>query len=203
MSVVTISLSEHNFLDILFYHYNNKPRLLAGLVSYKGKNMKAFFKINYITIGVTILLLLGIVSYEMGTRQSNKVYEINKGTVFQLSKSVYLKSGRCTWNKKGDSLYGIYYSSRHLLPSYVSSKTNWEVLWITNKSVILPGLTRTTKGIDTTILCQNPERDEMYIVATHGKDLEIAYKDREVCYEGKAEKISLEDLNKILKVIQP
>jgi len=164
--------------------------------------MKTFFKINYMTIGVTILLLLGIASYEMGIGQSNKVYEINKGTVFQLRKSVHLKSGRCTWNKKGDSLYGIYYSSRHLLPSYVSSKTNWEVLWITKKSVILPGLTRTNKEIDTTILCQNKE-DEMYIVATHGKDLKITYKDREVCYEGKAEKISLEDLNKILKVIQP
>ena len=168
--------------------------------------MKSYLKKvkKYIYILGFALLATGILSYELGWNASSKVYKIERGTVFQLYKTIYLKSGRCTWAKKGDSLYGIYYSSRNLLPSGISNKTKWQVLWITEKSVLIPGLTRTNAGTDTTILAQNIEDStEIYIIAVSGKDLEIVYKDREVCYEGKAEKISLEDLNKILKVIEP
>lgn len=168
--------------------------------------MKSFFKKNknYIYICITAFLILGIISHEIGIHQyNNKAYEIKRGTVFQLYKTMHLKSGRCTWAEKGNSLYGIYYSSRHLFPSEISHKTKWQVLWITEKSVLIPGLTRTNNGIDTTILAQNIDGKEIYIVAVSGLGLDIIYKDREVCYEGKAEKISLENLNKILKVIEP
>jgi hypothetical protein len=131
------------------------------------------------------------------TTNNSIEHTIKSGLKIYNKDQILIKSNEfCSWNIKDNIAYGIY-SKKHLLSKIILKNTEFEVKWITNKKVLLPGLVQTIDEKDTTICATTSNGREFYIVIVSGNDLKIVKKRNKTHYIGETHISNLEDFNKI------
>jgi hypothetical protein len=114
-------------------------------------------------------------------------------TILILNNQVVIQGGQNSyWTIKDNSACGIYIK-KSFFPKIFIKNTELKVKWVTDKRVLLPGLTYSIENQDTVIFAENNSGTEIFIVLVNG-DLEIIKKRNKTFYKGDAKLATMKDL---------
>jgi len=119
--------------------------------------------------------------------------------ILTLEDQVVIQGGEnCSWILKNNSACGIYVK-KSFFPKIFTKNTELKVVWVTDKRVLLPGLTYSIEDQDTIVFAKTNNGTEVFIVIVSG-DLQIAKKRHKVFYKGDAHLATIKDLSNFFKI---
>lgn len=120
-------------------------------------------------------------------------------SVLVLKNQVVMQGGQNSfWIIKDNSACGIYIK-KSFFPTIFVKNTELKVKWITDKRVLLPGLTYSIEDQDVVIFAETNSGSEIFIVLVGG-DLEIVKKRNKISYKGEAKLATMKDLLNFFRI---
>lgn len=137
---------------------------------------------------------------EIKNKSEKITNSIKKDDILILKNPITIKNGfYCNWIVEKDFAYG-FYSKKSFLPKIILKNTKLVVQWVTEKKVMLPGLSNSIPNQDTVICAKTERGQEIYIVIIKGQNIKIINKGKKMHYSGDVSLADSADLRKIFIV---